>query len=35
MALKYRKIYSSIWNDEDFRALTGEQQRVAIYVLTS
>ena len=35
MASRYRKIDPRIWTDEKFRQLTGEQQRIALYVLTA
>ena len=35
MASRYRKIDPRIWTDEKFRRLTGEQQRIALYILTA
>ena len=35
MASRYRKIDPRIWTDEKFRQLTGEQQRIALYILTA
>ncbi|TMQ30091.1 MAG: hypothetical protein E6K65_06690 [Nitrospirae bacterium] len=35
MAARYRKIDPRIWTDEKFRLLTGEQQRIALYILTA
>lgn len=35
MGLAYRKISPHIWNDEKFRQLSAEQQRLAIYALTA
>lgn len=35
MASRYRKIDPRIWTDEKFRRLTGEEQRIALYVLTA
>jgi hypothetical protein len=35
MAAKYRKIDPRIWNDEGFRELSAEEQRIALYCLTS
>jgi len=35
MASRYRKIDPRIWTDEKFRQLTGEEQRIALYVLTA
>jgi hypothetical protein len=35
MASRYRKIDPRIWTYETFRLLTGEQQRIALYILTA
>lgn len=35
MAAKYRKVDPRIWNDEKFRKLDGDEQRIALYCLTS
>lgn len=35
MAARFRKIDPRIWTDEKFRQLTGEQQRIALYILTA
>jgi hypothetical protein len=35
MASRYRKIDPRIWTDEKFRRLTGEQQRIALYIITA
>ena len=35
MAARYRKIDPRIWTDEKFSRLTGEQQRIALYILTA
>src|SRR5687767_3310060 len=35
MASRYRKIDPRIWTDEKFRQLSGEEQRIALYILTA
>ncbi len=35
MAARYRKIDPRIWTDEKFRQLSGEQQRIALYIITA
>lgn len=35
MAARYRKIDPRIWTDERFRQLTGDEQRIALYILTA
>jgi hypothetical protein len=35
MAARFRKIDPRIWTDEKFRKLTGEEQRIALYILTA
>lgn len=35
MAARFRKIDPRIWTDEKFRQLTGEQQRIALYIITA
>ena len=35
MGLAYRKISPHIWNDEKFRCLSAEQQRIVLYMLTA
>ncbi len=35
MASRYRKIDPRIWTDEKFRRLSGEEQRIALYILTA
>ncbi len=31
---KYRKVYSLIWDDEEFQELSGDEQRIVLYCLT-
>src|SRR4029079_3621371 len=35
MAARYKKIDPRIWTDEKFRLLSGEEQRIALYILTA
>src|SRR4029079_10168428 len=35
MAARSKKIAPRIWTDEKFRLLTGEEQRIALYILTA